>query len=160
MERVDRILQHALYREHLDRITAAEAKRRFCRHNMGHFLDVARIARIIALEEEISVETELLYCAALLHDVGRDVQYLDGTPHELAGAQIAPVIMQECGYSPREIAAVTEAIASHRDSRAASERNLKGLLYRADKASRACFACEAEGECDWKKEKKNLQIRY
>ena len=29
---------------------------------------------------------------------------------------------------------------------------------KADKLSRACFACEAEGQCDWSSNKKNLKL--
>ena len=33
------------------------------------------------------------------------------------------------------------------------------LLYRADKASRNCFVCEAQSQCNWKPEKRNREIR-
>ena len=50
MDRIDKILNHDLFLYHLGRNNAAEADRRFCRHSMVHFLDVARIGTIIALE--------------------------------------------------------------------------------------------------------------
>ena len=160
MNRIDRILQNHTYQDYLDLNAAAEADRRFCRHNMAHFLDVARIARIINLEEQLGVETEYIYAAALLHDIGRHVQYADGTPHEKASAALAPAILAECGFAEAEICLIIEAILAHRDVSAAGERNLRGLLYRADKASRACFDCPAAEECDWSEGKKNLTIRY
>ena len=40
------------------------------------------------------------------------------------------------------------------------EKNLNGLLYRADKMSRACFCCQVEPICNWKDEKKNLKLKY
>ena len=52
MDRIDKILNHDLFLYHLGRNNAAEADRRFCRHSMVHFLDVARIGTIIALEED------------------------------------------------------------------------------------------------------------
>ena len=55
---------------------AAEADRRFCRHSMVHFLDVARIGTIIALEEGLKINREWIYAAALLHDCGKHEQYL------------------------------------------------------------------------------------
>ena len=55
---------------------------------------------------------------------------------------------------------IVTAISRHRDPEAAKEKNLNGVLYRADKASRACFACDAEKDCNWKDGKKNLTIRY
>ncbi len=160
MKRIDLILEQETFRENLLKNHAAEADRRFCRHNMAHFLDVARIARIINEEEQMGVDQEWIYAAGLLHDIGRHVQYADGTPHEEASARIAPEILLQCGFTGEETESITDAILSHRNAEVAKERNLRGLLYRADKASRACYACEAEAECNWKKDKKNLKIMY
>ena len=38
---------------------------------MVHFLDVARIGTIIALEEGLKIDREWIYAAALLHDCGK-----------------------------------------------------------------------------------------
>lgn len=160
MERIDKIVNHKLFLRHLHANEAAEAQRRFCRHSMVHFLDVARIGMIINLEEDMGIDREWIYAAALLHDMGKHVQYEDGTPHELASAEIAAVILRECGFDNKETTVILDAIRSHRDVSVIEERNLRGVLYRADKASRACFACEAEEECNWKEGRKNLQIKY
>ena len=158
--RIDRIMKHPIFLEHLSKNDAAEAHRRFCRHNMVHFLDVARIARVINGEECFGVDPEWIYAAGLLHDIGRHVQYADGTPHEQASAVIAPGILVECGFSEKETAVIVDAILMHRTEDVAEEKNLRGLLYRADKASRACFVCPVEQECNWKNEKKNLRLLY
>ncbi len=158
--RIDRIMKHPGFLAHLSKNDAAEAHRRLCRHNMLHFLDVARIARIINGEEHFGVDQEWIYASGLLHDIGRHVQYADGTPHEQASAVIAPGILVECGFSEEETAIIVDAILMHRAETVAEEKNLRGLLYRADKASRACFACPVERECNWKNEKKNLRIMY
>lgn len=160
MERIDKILNHDLFLHNLEKNMQAEADRRFCRHNMVHFLDVARIARIMNQEESIGIDNEIIYAAALLHDIGKHRQYAEGIPHEKASAEIAPVILKECGFDDKETGVIIEAILNHRYKGVAEERNLNGLLYRADKASRSCFACEAEGECNWSKEKKNLNLKY
>lgn len=160
MNRIDQILNHNLFLFHLKANEAAEAQRCFCRHNMVHFLDVARIGMIINLEEGLELPKEWIYAAALLHDMGKHIQYEDGTPHEKASGEIAPQILADCGFDEKETDVIVEAILSHRDETVVTERNLKGILYRADKASRACFACAAESECNWKDGKKNLQIRY
>lgn len=160
MERVNRILRSEKYQEHIDKIKAAEENRIFCCHNMVHFLDVARIAALINAEEQLGIDKELIYAAALLHDIGRHVQYADGTPHELASAELAPEILQETGFAEWEQTEILRAIREHRNAEIAGEKSLAGIIYRADKASRACFACEAERLCDWKAEKKNLEIRY
>lgn len=83
-----------------------------------------------------------------------------GVPHEEAGALIAPVILRDCGFNENETSVITDAIRQHRNSETSSERNLRGLLYRADKASRPCFLCEAERECTWDNKKKNRRIVY
>lgn len=160
MERIDKILNHDLFLYHLHENETAEAQRCFCRHNMIHFLDVARIGMILNLEEKLCLDREWIYAAALLHDMGKHIQYEKGIPHELASGEIAPEILKECGFDDKETRVITEAILRHRDSSIADEKSLKGILYRADKASRACFACDAEKECTWKDGKKNLQIRY
>lgn len=160
MDRIDQILNHNLFLFHLKANEAAEAQRCFCRHNMVHFLDVARIGMILNLEEEIGVEREMVYAAALLHDLGKHIQYEDGTPHEFASAEIAPEILKACGFDDEETGVIVSAILGHRDGSAERERSLRGILYRADKAARACFACKARTECNWKEEKKNLHIKY
>lgn len=160
MERIDKLLNHDLFQCHMRSNREAEAERRFCRHDMAHFLDVARIGEIINLEEDMGLAREWIYAAALLHDIGRHVQYEDGTPHELASAEIAPRILADCGFEDYETRVIINAIRSHRDAAVAAERSLGGVLYRADKASRACFACEVGDECNWKGEKKNMTIKY
>ena len=103
---------------------------------------------------------EWIYAAALLHDCGKHEQYENGIPHEQASARIAPEILKACGFNDEETGVIVTAISKHRDPEAAKEKNLNGILYRADKASRACFACDAEKDCNWKDGKKNLTIKY
>lgn len=160
MERVNRILKNQAFLQHLRENEAAEEGRIFCHHNMEHFLDVARIAMLLNLQEGLGIPREMVYGAALLHDIGRHEQYEAGTPHEAASARIAPDILADCGYSREEAGEIAEAIALHRDSRAAGRADLAGLLYRADKASRACFCCKAQGQCNWSRERMNLELRW
>ena len=160
MERVNRILVHPMYREYLARNERAEASRRFCHHHMGHFLDVARIAVILNITENYGLSKELIYAAALLHDIGRWMQYKDDTPHEQASAMLAPDILKECGFTQQECAMILQAIENHRNMQIREEKTLSGLLYRADKLSRPCYACKMEKECSWKRDKKNLDLLW
>lgn len=160
MERIDKILNHALFNECIRKNEAAECDRTFCHHDIGHFLDVARIAMILNLREHLGISEEWIYAAALLHDVGRYLQYESGIPHEQASAEIAPEILRDCGFDEKETGVIVTAIGLHRSKEIAQEASLNGILYRADKASRACFACKAEKECNWKNEKKNLMIKW
>lgn len=160
MERVNKILAHPLYRSCLSRIAACEQERIFCGHDMGHLLDVARLAWIFNLEQGLGIERERVYAAALLHDIGRHIQYEDGTPHQLAGLPIAEQILAACGFSEKEGADILYAIENHRNPQIKACRDLSGILYRADKMSRSCFGCRAEKECNWSREKKNLELQY
>lgn len=160
MERIDRIINHELFLYHLHANEAAEAQRCFCRHSMVHFLDVARIGRILNLEEKLELPEEWIYAAALLHDMGKHIQYEKGTPHELASAEIAPTILEECGFDDKETGVIVDAIRVHRDASVKEEKNLRGILYRADKASRPCYICPAEKECNWKEGRKNMSVQY
>lgn len=160
MDRIDKILKHDLFIENLEKNMTAEADRCFCRHDMVHFLDVARIGMIINLEEDIGIPKDLIYGAALLHDIGKHRQYGEGIPHEQASALIAPEILRDCGFDEKETSVIIDAILQHRNSEVIPERNLRGVMYRADKASRPCFACKAEHDCSWKDGKKNRKIAY
>lgn len=206
MERVNRILRNPVYREALQKNQEAEKERRYCHHDMAHFLDVARIAMLLAAKEQIVAAKEqllpiseekelpafedrplpiseekelrafedgslpiseekelhafedLVYAAALVHDIGRYRQYEDGTPHEEASAALAADILLDSGFDEKETHVIIDAVRSHRDAGIAEEKSLRGLLYRADKLSRACFACPAQGDCNWSAEKKNMRL--
>lgn len=160
MERIDRILAHPKYREYCDRIAILEQNRIFCHHDSVHFLNVARIGWILNLEEQTGLSKEMIYTAALLHDIGRFKQYEDGSDHALVSAELAVEILEDCGYYKEEQSVIIEAIKSHRTKEIAGERSLRGVLYRADKLSRDCYFCRVNDQCDWKKDKKNKVLRY
>ena len=163
MERVNRIWRHPRYQECLEEICYCEEGRIFCRHTPEHFLDVARLTYLFALERGITADREQIYAAGLLHDIGRFRQYREGIPHEQASAVIAQEILAECGFDREEQEAVLRLIRSHRTkpSEAKLEQaDLAALFYRADKLSRNCFSCPAQKECDWPENKKNMEIAY
>lgn len=157
MERYQKVAEHKKLQSYMRSIAAEEKNRMFCRHNWEHLLAVARIAYILALEEGIPVSKDLIYAAALLHDIGKEAQYTRGIPHEIEGALIAEGILKDCGYLPEEIRQITEAILGHRVYRE-SYTDFQKLLYRADKLSRPCRDCAASAECNWSEEKKNTGV--
>lgn len=163
MPRVDAIWRHPVYREQLIRIEKLERDRRFCRHGLTHLLDVARIMWIAAWEEGLTagLSRDVVYAAALLHDIGRAAQYEMEEPHDIAGVRIAREIMgtvdDGCAFSDAEQELIADAIGAHRDGTDAV-KPLARLLYRADKLSRPCFACPARPECNWPEEQQNLTI--
>lgn len=159
MERVNQILRHPLWQETMEALRVLEQDRIFCRHDLPHLLDVARIACLENLESGLGVSKELIYGAALLHDLGRAAQYREGTPHHQASAELAQRILPECGFSPAETAQILEAIRSHRRDSTGADGSLSGLLFRADKASRMCMFCNAKKGCNWSDEKKNFLLK-
>lgn len=156
MERVNRICKHPLWGESLGEIQKMESDRIFCRHDIIHFMDVARIAYIENLEKGLGISKDWIYAAALLHDIGRHMQYSKGIPHDIASVQLAEEILEDCGFKEDEKEEIKKAIGSHRAEETASADNLAGILYRADKQSRNCLFCSACSECNWSEEKKNL----
>lgn len=160
MERVNRILKNEEYKKRVADISGLERDRIFCHHDMEHFLDVARIASLMAADDGIDIERDIIYAAALLHDIGRAEQYRDGTEHEIASAAIAPFILEDCGYSESECEMIVTAIINHGNEAVSEGRDLTGILYRADKASRKCFMCPAVDKCHKSREKLVMEIRY
>ena len=156
MERINRILEHPIFKECVRLNEMAEAKRSFCHHDIEHLCAVARIAMLLNLEEGLGLSKDLVYGAALLHDSGRYKQYENGTPHEEAGAEFARLILPECGYNEEEVSYIIDAINSHRGTTEKTQEGaLAKLLYRADKMSRNCQFCKVYEECNWSKEKKD-----
>lgn len=160
MERVHRIQSHPLFQTLWKNLQEAEKTRVFCRHTMEHFLDVARLMYIYALEDGAKLRKDVIYAAALLHDIGRYEQLVSGTPHDIAGARLAGEIMQDCGFTAEEIQSVQGAVSEHRKQDAAGTEALSTYLYLADKQSRLCFACPVREACIWPEEKKNIWIEY
>lgn len=161
MPRVDAVWSSAAFQAHLERIDELEAAREFCRHGAAHMLDVARIMWIANLEQGLGLDRELVYATALLHDIGRDEQYETGIPHDVASERISCEILtalpDEARFSAAELTQIRRAILGHRGLRADASV-LEELLYRADKASRACFACAARAACNWSEDKMNPAV--
>lgn len=159
--RLSFIRRHPLYVTYEQRLKELEQSRIFCRHQTEHLLDVARIAYILNLKEGLGFCQDLIYAAALLHDIGKSLQYEEGTPHELAGAGLAEQILSDMppdiAFTEEEQAQILTAIRGHRRMRSKAEP-LESLLYRGDKLSRPCFACPARPQCNWSNEKKNMEI--
>ena len=160
MNRINRILQHEAYCQALLDIASLEEGLIFCKHNIEHFLDVARLGYLFNLLDGLTIPKEEIYAAALLHDIGRHVQYLKKIPHQESSAQIAEGILQDCSFSKCERMRILEAIRAHCDANTVSRKDLAGILYQADKKSRACFACETSDRCNWSEETKNMRLEF
>lgn len=157
MDRFNGILNDEKYIYYLKRNKKFEKGRKFCKHNLKHFLDLARIAQAINLEENLGFEKEIIYTTAILHDIGKSFQYENGTPHEIASFEIAKGFLEEYKFNEEEIEFIKQGILGHRDK---ASKGFSALIYKADKLSRLCITCNAKNECNWSDEKKNLRIYY
>lgn len=160
MERVNNILKDEEYNKLINDIEELEKTRIYCHHDMTHFLDVARIARLICKDEDIICDTSHIYAAALLHDVGRGEQYRNGIAHEEASYKLAPAILEKAGYDYEERALILRAIREHGNELIKDEKSLIGVIYRADKLSRKCFCCKSTDTCHKAQYKRNMEIKY
>lgn len=142
---------------YLKRNKEFERGRKFCKHNLRHFLDVARIAYSINLEENLGFEKEIIYITAILHDIGKSFQYENGTPHEVASWEISKVFLEQYKFNQEEFEFIKQGILGHRDK---NSDGFSALIYKADKLSRSCINCKARSECNWSDEKKNIKIYY
>ena len=157
MDRVERILADPFYKKQIKKIYESEYDREFCRHGFGHAVSVARIAYILAREEQHDLRKDVIYGTALLHDVGRYTEYEKTMSHHEAGAVCAAEILERAGYSTEEREMMCRAIRAHKDP-SGGGGTLESVLYRADKLSRNCFLCDAREECYWPEERKNRTI--
>lgn len=160
MERVNKILENRQYLEYVNKNRVHELDRKYCKHDLNHFFDVARIAYILNLEKNLNIDKEIIYAAALLHDIGKWKQYSEGVPHHISSSLLCVELLKRCDFSQDEIDNIKEAVYNHRNSTIKEDRTLSGILYQADKLSRKCFDCITQEECNWSYEKKNLYIKY
>lgn len=157
LEFANLIINNKHYIRLVKQLEELEKDRIFCGHDMEHFLNVARIAVILCCEKGIDADHDVIYSAALLHDIGRVEEYTKGTPHDEAGAAAASEILDETGCPAVKKAAIISLISSHR--RGGTEKNdLESVFYEADKKSRLCFCCKAKDQCCWPEHKRNNTI--
>jgi len=147
MTRVSQILEHPRFLRYMAMNAEAEKNRRFCKHDFGHVFDVARVAYILNLEKGLGIDKEIIYAAALLHDIAKWKQYADGVDHASEGAILAKEILEETGFNAAETEEITNAIAAHRI--VTTEKSYLGeILYQSDKACRPCRLCSSLAECN------------
>lgn len=148
MKRINRLIQRQDYQKHLQKTYDLEQTRVYCKHGFDHLLAVARIAYIYLLEQgEYSLQKELVYTAALLHDLGRWVEYQTGEDHAEASARLALPLMEEEGFSHEEIDLIQKAILEHRKHGDAHLSTLGTALAKADDWARDCLNCTARQTC-------------
>lgn len=159
MERIDKIMAHPVFVDSMKVIEEAEINRIYCLHGMDHSIDVARISYIIDLEDGLGIPKDIIYAAALLHDIGRCIEYKEGKSHHIVGTELAKEILSDCDYREDEIEMISNAILHHkRKSDDEAFDALCDTLYQADKLSRKCYDCKAYDSCYWSEDMKNKTV--
>ena len=154
------ILNHPVYKYHAQKNISAEEDWPYCKHDIIHLMDVARIAYILNLENNFGFAKELIYAAALLHDITKWKQIIENIPHNESAIEPTAEILRDCDFDNNEISLINRAILNHRDGPKDND-NFSYIIYKADKLSRPCFFCNYDKDtCDWDKSKKNLFLSY
>lgn len=159
MKNTNIILNLGFIVEKLNNLRKLEDDRIYCRHNLTHFFDVARICYILCLENNIDIKKDLIYTTAILHDLGREEQILNGISHETASYKIAQRALEFTDYTDKEKDMILDAIYSHRGQKD-EDKSFNFMFYKADKLSRDCFNCKVYDSCHWSFQKKNNEVKY
>lgn len=157
MAYIDILLKDNKYKQDLDTLCALEANRVFCGHDLNHFQEVSRIARIINRENNLGIDDDVIDLCAYLHDMGRIREYNEGVNHHDAAYEYGRNMMENLDIPENVMEEVLSGIRHSRHRFDAKERfdnrhelkNLDDIISFADHFSRKCFDCEAAGDCKW-----------
>ena len=116
MEKVNQILNNDIFKSNMKLIEELEKDRKFCKHGLDHSLDVARIAYIKSLEDNLNISKEVIYAVGLLHDLGRSLQYKEGIPHHEGSVILAKQILKDTLFNDDEKSLIISGIENHRKS--------------------------------------------
>lgn len=65
----------------------------------------------MAADRQLDLPRDVIYAAALLHDIGRLQQYLTGEDHAAAGMRTAQEILRDTAFSASEQQAILQAVS-------------------------------------------------
>lgn len=158
MKNTNKIFFSEKYQKILKELNYLEKDRIFCKHDLNHFLSVARISYILTLEAGLDISKDLIYTTALLHDIGRVSEYKTGREHDQASFELAKEFLIESDFNKDDKTLILGAIGNHRQDKGGDD--FSAIFYKADKLSRPCLVCPAQQKCNWPKKKMNLEISY
>lgn len=183
MKYCDRVLKHPIFEKFMQEIRQLEADRVYCRHELEHGVDVARLAWIYYMEDKLDDDSQnvgvlywkrpsygewveekeevkdLIYTCALLHDIGRVTQYRTGIHHSISGVEPAMQILQDIEAPESWVKEIMDVVSEHsHGSISDKKKNLEYYITKADHDCRLCFACQASDSCKWSEEEKNHTI--
>ncbi len=107
-------------------------------HDKEHVYRVLYTALDLAAHEE-NVDMDVLLAACLLHDIGRQAQYVDSTIcHAAHGAEMARQYLLDQGFSPAFADHVAACIQTHRFRKSNPPDSIEAkILFDADKLDAA-----------------------
>ena len=149
----DLILKNKHFNCLLCELNNLEKDRVYCKHDISHLVEVARIMLLINKKEGLNLPHDTVVASALLHDLGRVYQYKFNLEHRTSANKDIITILTNCNYTYNEIDSILLAINNH-DKKTSDK--LSALLFRADKLSRPCYICKAKG-CYWDSTKRNKE---
>lgn len=92
------------------------------------------LATCISIGRKMNADIEILYAAALLHDIAREKADITGECHARKSAEIAEPILEKSGFPGEKIPAVLHCIATHRFRSDNPPQSPEArILYDADK---------------------------
>ena len=92
-----------------------------------------RLASEIAASEKLTVDRDVLFAAAFIHDIGAIGEFQkDGVDHSVRSVELAGPLLREMGFPPDKIPAVNEAILGHMHDKSPGSRNEAIVLHDAD----------------------------
>lgn len=148
MTRVNQILENEDYISYIETIEDLEKERGYCKHGFEHGISVARIAYAYILERgKLILSKESIYAAALLHDIGRWVEYQTGEDHAEVSARLALPLLEVYNFSSEDIQVILEGIREHRRHDDSNLILLGEALSIADNYSRDCRHCGMQKKC-------------
>lgn len=158
MSYIARLMALESYRQALTALERREADRIYCKHDLDHFLDVARITLLLCQAHNIEADRDSVYLAALMHDLGRLDR--DEADHNVAGSVLAAQWLDAIGFPKDRQEVVLTLIEEHGWPGKKAPANLSEAFSLADSYSRACYYCPAADSCFWPPERKNTHPIY
>jgi uncharacterized protein len=92
-----------------------------------------RLAMEIAAKEHLAIDTDILFAAAFVHDLGAIGEFQKaGVDHADRSAELAGPLLRDFGFPAQKIPAVSEAIIGHMHDRVSGKRAESIVLHDAD----------------------------
>lgn len=92
-----------------------------------------QLAQSLAAEEKLTVDTDVLFASALLHDMGVFAPYpVEGVDHTERAAQVAGDVLKSAGFPMEKLPSVQGAMRSHMFYSQVESSNEARVLHDAD----------------------------